>query len=63
MTTSNENENMDINLTNVANYNANKGGGKDFSENSGGAENKVGNGSSGGKTTPTVLPCKPNLWA
>ena len=37
--TSDENKNMDIDLTNKANNNGNDGGGKYLSEDSGGAEN------------------------
>ena len=37
MTTFNENENMDIDLTNESNNNVNDGGGKVFSEDSGSA--------------------------
>ena len=67
MTTSNYNENMEIDLTNKYNNKGNNGVGDDFSEDSGGAENKGGDGGGrndgGDETTPTVPPCKPNLWA
>ena len=66
MTTSNNNKNMDIDLTNEANNNNNNGGGKDFSEDSGGAKNKGSNGrggnNGGGNTIPTVPPLKLKSW-
>ena len=64
MTTSNENEKMDIDLTNKSNNNGNDGDGEDLSEGSDGAENKGGNSgggnNGGGKTTPTIPPHKLN---
>ena len=67
MKTSNENKNMDTDLTNKSNNNGNDGGGKDFSEDRGGVENKGGEGGGGndggGKTTPMSTPRKPKSWA
>ena len=61
MTTSNENENMDIYLTNEAN---NNGDGEIFSKDSSNAENKGGDGeNSGGNTTTTVTSRKPSSWS